>query len=736
MTRPILACLLAFGLFLPSSKSLTAADVASTPDRSKTQTALPNSMTKPAYPKARRVPHTDNYHGTQVADPYRWLEADVRESDEVAAWVAEQQKFTRDYLDKLPRRDELIERLTQLWNYERFSTPRKAGKKYLHSKNDGLQNQSVLYLTDQYDSAGKVLLDPNTWSEDGTVALSGYTPSSDGGWLAYKQSEAGSDWSTIHVLDLNTGEKQPDVLKWIRFTGIEWDADNNGFYYNRYPEPEEGEKFQSVALNQKVYYHKLGTDQSKDVLVYEDPAHPDWTAGVDVSEDGKYLTLEVGSGTDHKNKLYYAPLAGNPPKHGEADWGKLIDDFDNHFNVIGNLDDQLLLFTDYQAPTKRIVSMSLAQPGREALKEIIPASKSTIENVSYVGGQLFVQQLEDVAAKVSVYTPEGKSVREVALPGVGSVGGFGGKSTYQETFFVYTSYDTPSTIYRYDVPTGEVTQVRQPNVAFDPSQFVTERVFYDSLDGTRVPMFITHKKGIKRNHKNPTLLYAYGGFNISITPGFSPSRIAWLEQGGVLAVANLRGGGEYGEEWHLAGKLHNKQNVFDDFIAAAEHLIATGYTEPSHLAIQGGSNGGLLVGAVMTQRPDLFGACLPAVGVMDMLRFHKFTAGQFWRDEYGSADNAEEFPTLLAYSPYHNIKPDTAYPATMIATADTDDRVVPMHSFKFAAELQRAQAGPEPILLRVESRAGHGAGTPTSKRIEQAADTWAFLLHQLQSEAE
>jgi len=684
-----------------------------------------------AYPETRRVDHVDTYHGQQVADPYRWLEADVRVSDEVAAWVAEQQKFTRSYLDALPQRTKLIERLTKLWNYERFSAPAKAGEKYLYSKNDGLQNQSVLYIADSVNADGRVLIDPNKWSDDGTIALAGFTPSDDGKWLAYMRSEAGSDWKKMYVLSLATGENEAEVLDWVKFTGIEWSKDNSGFYYNRYPKPEEGAAFQSVALNQKVYYHKLGTPQSEDKLVYEDPEHADWTASVELTDDGKHLVLTVERGTDSKNKLYYRPASDST-----AEWQPLIEDFENHFYLIGSMPsgaagDKLLLFTDYQAPTKRVVAMDLAKPGRDALEEIVPATDATIKNVSHVGGRLIVQRLEDVAARVQVFSTAGKLERDVPLPGVGSVYGFGGEPDDEETFFVYTSYDTPASVYRYEIPTGKSDQIRQPQVDFNPDDYVVERKFYESLDGTRVPIFVTHRKGIKPDHSHPTLLYAYGGFNISITPGFSPSRLAWLEQGGVLAVANLRGGGEYGEAWHLAGKLHNKQNVFDDFIAAAEWLVASGYTSPDRLAIQGGSNGGLLVGAVMTQRPDLFGACLPAVGVMDMLRFHKFTAGQFWRDEYGSSDNEADFPVLRAYSPYHNIKPDTYYPATMVITADTDDRVVPSHSFKFAAELQRAQAGAAPILLRVESRAGHGSGTPTSKRIEQAADQWAFLLENL-----
>ncbi|MEM6655275.1 MAG: prolyl oligopeptidase family serine peptidase, partial [Planctomycetota bacterium] len=688
------------------------------------------------YPETRRTDHTDTLHGRVVADPYRWLEADVRESEEVAAWVAEQQATTRAYLDRLPTRERFIERLTELWNYERIGLPRKVGDRYLYSKNDGLQNQSVLYVTKAVGDDGEILIDPNTWSDDGTVALAGYSASDDGRYLAYQRSEAGSDWRTIRVLDLATGEEQGDVLRWIKFGGVEWSNDNAGFYYSRYPEPEEGEAFQSAALNRKLYYHTLGTPQGDDRLVYEDPEHPDWSAYLELTEDGRYEVLSISRGTDPQNKLYFR-------KRGETEWVRAVDDFDDTFYLIGetkNADggDRFLLYTDYRAPMKRVVALdaeSLAGDGlaRESLVEVIPTAASPIESVSLVGGKLFVERLEDVATSVAVYSLTGEKERDVPLPGVGSAGGFGGKPDPEktsETFFYYTSYNAPTTNYRYDIATGEVTKIAAPTVDFDPDDFVVRREFYDSPDGTRVPIFIAHKRGIERDHTNPTLLYAYGGFNISITPGFSPSRIAWLEAGGVLAVANLRGGGEYGEAWHEAGKRGNKQNVFDDFIAAAEWLVASGYTSPERLAIQGGSNGGLLVGAVMTQRPELFGACLPAVGVMDMLRFHKFTAGQFWRDEYGDPDDADDFDALFAYSPYHNLRPGTHYPATMVITADTDDRVVPSHSFKFAAALQHAQAGPAPTLLRVETRAGHGAGTPTKKRIEQAADQWAFLMEQ------
>lgn len=692
-------------------------------------TPFPGIAVAENYPETRRVDHVDDYHGQQVADPYRWLEADVRESEEVAEWVATQQAYTRAYLDALPERQKFIDRLTALWNYERFSAPEKAGDRYLFTKNDGLQDQEVLYIADASDAEGEVLLDPNKWSEDGTVALAGFVPSKDGKLLAYLKSEAGSDWREIHLLSLTGDSESPtEVLKWVKFTSIEWTKDGAGFYYNRYPEPEEGAAYQSVALNQKVYYHQVGTQQSEDRLVYEDPEHPDWTASVEFTDDYKHLVLTIEQGTDAKNKLFYRVAQDSTAK-----WTPLIEDFDNHFYLIGSEGDRLLLFTDYEAPNKRVVAMDLAKPGREALAEIVPATDAAIRGVGLVGGKLIVSRLEDVAARVQVFSTGGKLQRDVPLPGIGSVYGFDGEPDDEETFFIYTSYDTPATVYRYDVASGESTKIRQPKVDFDPDEFTVERRFYESKDGTRIPIFLTHRKDIEPDHSNPTLLYAYGGFNISITPGFSPSRVAWLEAGGVLAVANLRGGGEYGEEWHLAGKLHNKQNVFDDFIAAAEWLVATGYTSPERLAIQGGSNGGLLVGAVMVQRPELFGACLPAVGVMDMLRFHKFTAGQFWRDEYGSADNPEDFPVLRAYSPYHNIEPGAAYPATMVITADTDDRVVPSHSFKFAAELQRAQAGPAPILLRVETRAGHGSGTPTSKRIEEAADLWAFLMANLET---
>lgn len=679
------------------------------------------------YPQTRRVDQRDNYHGTVVDDPYRWLEEDVRESSEVAEWVAAQQKMTDRYLESLPQRKEIEERLTKLWNFARYSPPSKAGERYLYRKNDGLQNQSVLYLADRYDADGKVLIDPNTWSDDGTIALGGYSTSHDGHWLAYQKSEAGSDWRTMEIMDLTTGEVIKDRLQWLKFTGASWSHDDRGFYYSRYPQPKEGAAFQSAALNRKVYFHKLGTPQSADVLIYEDPEHDDWTFSVSETDDGRWQTLEIREGTDAQNQLWIRRTGDNA-----AAWTPLSKTFDHFFTVIASEGDDLLLLTDLEASKRRVIRVPATADGIEKLTEVVPESESTLEEIDHVGGKLITQYLEDVAAKVKVFALDGTLETEVPLPGLGSVSGFGGKATDQETFFSYASYDTPPSSYHYDLKTGKVTLLRRPEMDFNPEDYVVKREFYTSPDGTRAPIFLAHKKDLERNHKNPTLLYGYGGFSISVTPRFSVSRLAWMELGGVVAVATLRGGGEYGEDWHQAGKLDQKQNVFDDFIAAGEWLIASGYTEPKRLAVQGRSNGGLLVGAVMTQRPDLFGACLPGVGVMDMLRFHKFTAGQFWRDEYGSADEPDQFPALMAYSPYHNVKPGTNYPATLVTTADTDDRVVPMHSFKFAAALQAANPNGEPMLIDIESRAGHGAGTPTTKLIEQAADEWAFLLKHLQ----
>jgi prolyl oligopeptidase len=687
------------------------------------------------YPETRRVEQTDEYFGVKVPDPYRWLEADVRESPEVAEWVKRQNDVARAYLDAIPERPAIEKRLTELWNYARYSTPQQKGGRYFYTKNDGLQNQPVLYVADSYKADGHVLVDPNKWSTDGTIALSTFSPRDDGKYLAYARSESGSDWQEIFVLDVKTGELLSDHLKWSRFAQVSWAKDGSGFYYNRYPEPPPGEKYQSSALNQMVYFHKLKTKQDDDKLVYRRPDHPDWNFWVTPSDDGKYLVLSIARSTDPQNQVFVRDARAT----ADAPFKELIGDFHNQFWFLGNEDTKFYFLTDIDAPTKRVVSMDIEQPGREHVSEVVAARKATLDGASILSGHLICQYMVDVLVEVEVFNLAGKALGKVKLPGKGTADGFGGDQHDKETFFVFTSYNRPTSVYRYDVLAGTTEQVRQPRVKFDPADFDVEQVFFKSKDGTRVPMMLAYHKTLPKDKPQPTLLYGYGGYNIPLTPAFRPEYIAWMELGGVLAVANLRGGGEYGEGWHLAGKTLKKQNVFDDFIAAAEWLIREKRTTPKLLSAMGGSNGGLLVGAVEVQRPDLFGACVPMVGVLDMLRFQKFTAGQFWRDEFGNIEKEDEFKALLAYSPYHNIKKGTHYPPTLIMTADTDDRVVPMHSFKFAAAMQRAVAEvPDagPILLRIESRAGHGGGTPVAKMIENAADRWAFLFQTLKDNYE
>lgn len=679
------------------------------------------------YPETKRVEQIDTFHRVDVLDPYRWLEGDVRNDEEVAEWAQTQSDFARAYLDKLPSREMFHKRLTKLWNYEKYSVPSKKSGKYFFYNNDGLQNQYVLYVSDSYRDEGRVLIDPNAWTEDGTESLGMTKVSEDGKYLAYCRKKSGSDWSTIYVKDIATGEDLSDELLWTRWANIVWNGDSTGFYYTRYAKPEEGQQFQSSVTDPMIVFHKLGTPQEEDQLVYQRPDHPTWSFWLARSDDDKHLVLSISESTDPQNQVWYRPVGAA----FDAEWTPLIEDFDNQFWFLGNVEDRLFFLADYQAPTKRIVAMQLSQPGRDNLTEIVPASDATLDGASMLKDRIVGNYLKDVVSKVEIFKLDGTPAGEVELPGIGSADGFLGKQHDTETFFSFTSYATPTSIYRYDLATGDVEQIRTPEVDFNPAEFEVRQAFCQSKDGTRVPVIVTHRKGLKLDGTNPTLLYGYGGFNISITPGFSIERAVWMEQGGVLAVANMRGGGEYGETWHAAGKTVNKQNVFDDFIAAAEWLIDEGYCTSEKLAIQGGSNGGLLVGACMTQRPELFGACLPAVGVMDMLRYQHFTAGHFWRGEYGTVDDPEEFAALIKYSPYHNIKPGIEYPATMVTTADTDDRVVPMHSFKFGAELQRAQAGNAPILLRIETQAGHGAGTPTTKRIDAAADKWAFLWKNL-----
>jgi prolyl oligopeptidase len=677
------------------------------------------------YPQTKKVDQVDDYHGVKVPDPYRWLEDDVRTSKDVADWVTAENKVTFGYLGAIPERETIKNRLTTLWNYEKFSVPFKRNGRYFFSKNDGLQNQSVYYTMNSLTDKPRVLLDPNTWSKDGTVALAGLSVSDDAKYLAYAIAEAGSDWISWHVVDVESGTVLPDEIRWSKFSGASWTKDGKGFFYSRYPEPA-GDKFHSLNRNQTLYYHRLGTSQSSDVVVYARPDQPEWSIGGDVTEDGRYLIITMSKGTAEKYQVVVKDL-GEPYAMPQT----LVDNWDNEYSFIGNDGPVLFFKTDLNAPRHRVIGIDLRNPKRDAWKEVIPQSDATLVDVDYTGHHLVGKYLRDAKSEVNIYTTAGKLDRSVDLGGIGTASGFGGRSDDAETFFSFASYATPTSIYRYNVETGEKSLLFRAKAAVNPDDYVVKQVFFTSKDGTKVPMFITHKKTLKLDGNNPTLLYGYGGFNISQTPGFSISRMAWIQMGGVYAVANLRGGGEYGEDWHQAGTKLHKQNVFDDFIAAAEYLEKNGYTKPSKLAVAGGSNGGLLVGAVITQRPDLFGAALPAVGVMDMLRFNKFTAGRFWVDDYGSSDNADEFKALYAYSPYHNIRKGTRYPATLITTADTDDRVVPGHSFKFAAAIQEAQSAPAPVLIRIETRAGHGAGKPTSKQIEEIADQYAFLVKNL-----
>ncbi len=678
------------------------------------------------YVKTRRIDHVDTHHGTKVADPYRWLEDDVRKSKDVAGWVDAQNKTTFGYLAGLPERDTIRRRIEALWNYEKVGTPFKKGGRYFFYKNNGLQNQSVLHSLDTLDGKPRILVDPNTWSKDGTIALSGTSFSDDGRYMAYGVAEAGSDWKTWRVMDVDSRRQLDDELKWIKFSSISWTNDGRGFFYSRFDEPGKDDKFQSVNLNQKVHYHRIGTPQSDDVLVYKRPDHPDWGFDANVTEDGRYLVLTVWKGTDDKYRVLYKDLA--EPYGMPID---LVSTFDHEYSLVGNDGPVFFFKTDRLAPRGRLVAVDIRKPEPEHHRVLIEQRDETLTAVGLVGNLFVAHYLKDARTQIRMHSLDGQFVREAKFPGIGTASGFGGRQSDTETFYSFSSFATPSSVYRYDLVTGQSTLWRQPKVKFDPNNYAVKQVFYSSKDGTKVPMFIAHHKDTKLDGNCPTLLYGYGGFNISLTPRFSISRLQWMEMGGIYALANLRGGGEYGETWHKAGTKLNKQNVFDDFIAAAEYLIAEKYTTSNKLAVMGGSNGGLLVGAVMTQRPDLFAACLPAVGVMDMLRFHKFTAGRYWVDDYGSAENAGEFQALLAYSPYHNLKPGTKYPATLVTTADTDDRVVPGHSFKFAARLQHCHSGQTPVLIRIETRAGHGAGKPTAKIIEEAADKWAFLVKNL-----
>ena len=671
------------------------------------------------YPETPRGEVVDNYFGTEVPDPYRWLEDD--NSEATAAWVAAENAVTNDYLSQIPFRDAIRKRLTQLWNYPKEGAPAKHGDWWYYSYNDGLQNQAVIYRTTEPGKPGEVFLDPNTLSEDGTVALSAMSFSKDGRYFAYAAAASGSDWVEIRVMDTETKALTEDRIEWVKFSGAVWAPDSKGFYYSAYDAPEKS-VYSSQNQFQKVYYHTLGTPQSSDRLIYEDREHPLRYFSAWPSEDGEWLFVIGSEGTSGAEVLCR--------KVSQTRFRTLLAGFDYDYLPVDCKDGKLYFMTNEGASNYALKRISLDDPS-QVETVIAEHERNLLEGVGTAGGYLFASYLQDAQSRIAQYDYDGQLIREIELPAIGTVGGFDAGKEDTELYYALTSYISPSTIYRYDIASGESTLYKAPDVAFDPSLFVTEQVFYASKDGTQVPMFITHRKDMKLNGKNPCLLYGYGGFQISITPGFNPSALMFVEQGGIYCVANLRGGLEYGEAWHKAGMLENKQHVFDDFIAAAEYLIAHKYTSSERLAINGASNGGLLVGACEVQRPDLYAVCLPQVGVMDMLRYHKFTIGWGWAVEYGSSDNAEQFPYIYKYSPVHNIKKGTAYPATLVMTADHDDRVVPAHSFKFAATMQYAQAGDAPVLIRIDSKAGHGAGKPTSKRIDEAADMYAFLFQNI-----
>ncbi len=690
--------------------------------------SLPPALSQPMeYPPTRKIPHADEYHGTRVEDPYRWLEEDVRESPEVRAWVEAQNRLSSAHLESLAHREPIRSLIARLWDYERYSPPFRRGRWRYYWKNDGLQNQEVLYRHAVAGGAPELVIDPNLWSGDGTLALGSVSLSPEGRYLAYSVQDGGSDWRTWRVMETGSKRILEDEIRWVKFSGVGWTADGRGFFYSRYPAPDPDQAFQSLNKDQKVYYHRVGSPQESDTLVYQRPDQPDWGFLPEVTEDGRYLVLTVWKGTDDRYRVLYRDL--EDPYAMPAD---LVGHFDNEYTFLGNEGPLFYFKTDLEAPNRRVVGIDIRRPGE--ILEIVPEREEALQEARIVGDALIAGYLRHASSRVRLHDLDGALVRELELPGIGTAGGFTGRRGDSETFYSFASFGTPSTVYRYDLLSQEGGIHRRPQAAFDPEDYEVEQRFCRSRDGARVPFFVARRKDVRPDGDLPVLLYGYGGFNISLPPRFSIGNLAWMSMGGAYVQANLRGGGEYGKEWHQAGTRHRKQNVFDDFIAVAEWLIANGYTRPGRLAIRGGSNGGLLVAACMNQRPDLFGACLPAVGVMDMLRFQKFTAGRFWVDDYGSSDDPEDFRALLAYSPYHNLQPGTAYPPTLVTTADTDDRVVPGHSFKYAARLQEFQGGEAPALIRIETRAGHGAGKPTSMIIDELADQWAFLVHHLDFE--
>jgi prolyl oligopeptidase len=672
-----------------------------------------------AYPETATVPVVETKFGESVSDPFRWLEADVRVDTKVRDWVTAQNRVSESYLAKLPGRDTFAARIGTLMNFERMGTPQKAGSRYFYTRNSGLQNQSTLWVRDGLSGTERLLIDPNDWAKDGATALAEWSPSDDGRFLAYAVQDGGTDWRTIRVLDVTTGKTLDDGVRWVKFSAIAWKPDGSGFYYSRFPEPSADAAFQSPNLNQSVWFHTVGTPQSADSQVFATPDQPKLSHRAQVTDDGQWLVISSSAGTDPRNSVTLVSLAKPNAKPRT-----LIPGIDHDWNLIGAIGNRMWFRTDLNAPRGRIVMMDVTRRAPRP-KAVVPQTPDTLTGASLVGSRLVLAYLGDAKSQAELFTLEGQRIGPIALPDIGTASGFGGRAGVNETFYSFSSFAIAPSVYRFDTATGRSTPFFTPKVAFDPTTFQTQQVFYPSKDGTPIPMFVVRKRGA--TGPAPTLLYGYGGFNVALTPGFSATRLAWLEQGGVLAIANLRGGGEYGRDWHDAGRLARKQNVFDDFIAAGEWLIAQGITSKGQLAIQGGSNGGLLVGAVVNQRPDLFAAALPAVGVMDMLRFDQFTAGRYWVDDYGSPAVEADWRTLRAYSPYHNIHSGTDYPAILVTTADTDDRVVPGHSFKYAAALQAAKLGTKPHLIRIETRAGHGSGKPTDKIIAETADEWAFI---------
>jgi prolyl oligopeptidase len=718
----ILAVLVAAGA---CERGSTSAPTGPEPAAPATSTGAPATASRLAYPAARRADTVDEYHGTAVADPYRWLEE--LDSEETRAWIEAENRVTAGVLDAIPERKAIADHLTARWNFERWSIPIVRGKRWFFSKNDGLQNQNVWWWTDDPEGEPRLLLDPNLLSADGTIAVSGFEPSHDGRRVAYALSQAGSDWKEWRIRDVASGEDLSDRLEWSKFTGASWTRDDAGFFYGRFDAPEKGRELDAVNQFQKLYYHRVGTPQSADELIYERKDHGDWEFSGEVTDDGRYLVITVDVGTDRRNMVFYKDLRARRSAVVE-----LIPELESSYGFIDNQGPVFWFHTDAGAPRGRVIAIDVRRPRKDRWKEIVPEHPDgTLEGVDVVGGRFFARYLEHASSRVRSYRLDGKPDRDVALRGIGTASGFSGRRDERHTFYSYTDFTQPTTIYRYDTKAGTAEVFAMPNVGFDPDAYEIRQYFFPSKDGTPMALFVAHRKGIQLDGRNPTYLYGYGGFNVSLTPSFSVVDLTWMDMGGVFAQATLRGGGEYGETWHEAGTKERKQNVFDDFIRAAEFLIERKYTSPDRLAIGGRSNGGLLVGAAMTQRPDLFAAVLAGVGVLDMLRFHKFTIGWAWVSDYGSADDPAHFPALLAYSPYHNLRPGTDYPATLIYTADHDDRVVPAHSYKFAAALQHAHRGEDPVLIRIDTKAGHGAGKPTSKRIEEWADLWGFLVRVL-----